>query len=235
MQSIASTTVVAISGQTGSGGHDIAELVSDQLNLPLFDREIINRAAAAAGVEPDVIGAAETVPSLITRIVEQLGRYPFGVDPEGIANAPASPDLLLTSTDYRDLIDSVVQQVATQQSAVIYGHGAAQTLRAQANVVRVLILAPAEVRARRYAADEGGSFEDAQQAVRAGDRQRAEFFRHYYSLDWLEAKRYDLVLNTAHISDQLAADLIVQITHERIGREAPDPPVAHADVGTSKG
>ena len=74
------TTIIAISRQLGASSHTIAERVAQQLGLPLFDQEIINRAAAAAGVEPDVIIAAETVPSLITRIVEHLGRHPLAME-----------------------------------------------------------------------------------------------------------------------------------------------------------
>jgi len=35
----------------------------------------------------------------------------------------------------------------------------------------------------------------AWQAVRDNDRARTDFFRRYYGMDWLDARRYDLVLN----------------------------------------
>jgi cytidylate kinase len=215
----ANTMIVAISRQLGASSHSIADMVADQLGLPLFDQEIINRAASAAGVEEDVIIAAETVPSLITRIVEHLGRHPLAMEPESLPATVLPSDLILTSSDYRYLIDSVVQQIAEQQSAVILGHGAAQTLADRPGVLRVFVLAPFEVRVRRHAQQTRISEDEARNEVRANDKSRTEFFRHYYEMDWLNARRYDLVLNTGRLSDRVVADLIVQTARAHLGLE----------------
>lgn len=219
------TTIVAISRQMGSGAHEISRRVATELRLPLLDREIINSAAAAAGVEEDVIAAAETVPSLITRIVEQIGRYPLAMEPEGLPATPLPADLMLTSSDYRYVIDRVVQQVAEQQSAVIFGHGAAQTLADRHGVLRVFILAPLDFRIRRYAHENGIGEDKARQMVKENDRERAEFFRHYYAMDWLDARRYDLVLNTARLSDRAVAELIIQAARSHMDHEVARPPL----------
>lgn len=217
------TTIVAISRQLGASSHAIADMVAEQLGLPLFDQEIINRAASAAGVEEDVIIAAETVPSLITRIVEHLGRHPLAMEPESLPATVLPNDLILTSSDYRYLIDSVVQQIAEQQSAVILGHGAAQTLADRPGVLRVFVLAPFETRVRRHAQQTKISEEEARTEVRTNDKSRTEFFRHYYDMDWLNARRYDLVLNTGRLSDRTVADLIVQTARAHLGLEMPRP------------
>ncbi len=217
------TNIIAISRQIGAGSHTVAEMVAEQLGLPLFDQEIINRAAAAAGVEPDVILAAESVPSLITRIVEHLGRHPLAMEPESMPVASLPNDLILTSSDYRFLIDSVVQQIAEQQSAVILGHGAAQTLRDRPGVLRVFVLAPFSDRVRRYARATGIAEEKAREEVRAADKSRLDFFRHYYDMDWLDARRYDLVLNTGRLSDRVVADLIVSAARVYQQLAAPQP------------
>ena len=223
MVTVSPTTVVAITRLMGSGGHDIADRVAKALDLPLFDREIISSAASAAGVEPDVINAAETVPSLITRIVEQLGRYPLPLlETEGLAGTAFPPDLMMTSADYRELIDRVVRQIAAQQSAVIFGHAATQTLRDHPGVVRVLLLAPREARVRRYAMEQGVSEEKAKQTIQENDRARSDFFKRYYDVDWLDARRYDLSINTVRTSDDTAVGLIVYAAQARMGRRVPE-------------
>lgn len=217
------TNIVAISRQIGASSHTIAEMVAEQLHLPFFDQEIINRAASAAGVGSDVIIAAETRPSLITRIVEHLGRHPLALEPESMPAAALPNDLILTSSDYRFLIDSVVQQIAEQQSAVILGHGAAQTLRDRPGVLRVFVLAPFQVRVRRHAQFTNISEEKAREQVRETDKQRTDFFRHYYDMDWLDARRYDLVLNTGRLSDKVGADLIVEAARAYLELGTPLP------------
>jgi cytidylate kinase len=117
----------------------------------------------------------------------------------------------------------VVQQIAEQQSAVILGHGAAQTLSDRPGVLRVFVLAPLSIRVRRHAQQTRVSEEEARNEVRANDKSRAEFFRHYYDMDWVDARRYDLVLNTGRLSDHVVADLIVQTARAHLGIASPRP------------
>ena len=47
--------IVTISREYGSGGHTIAKLVSEKLNVPFYDSEIIDMAAKDSGLSPDFI------------------------------------------------------------------------------------------------------------------------------------------------------------------------------------
>jgi cytidylate kinase len=85
------------------------------------------------------------------------------------------------------------------------------------------VLAPFSARVRRHMAQTGVGEDEARHQVRENDKQRADFFRHYYDMDWLDARRYDLVLNTGRLSDKIGADLIVQTARAHLGVELPRP------------
>lgn len=200
--------VVAISRQLAAGATEIGRILAPRLTLPLLEQEIIDHAAAAAGVSAETLGDTERVPPLITRIVEQLGRYPLVYEPESSATLPLPSNVLMTSSDYRRLIDDVIRRIADQQEAVIIGHGAGAVLGARPDVLRVFIYAPVAARTQRLMHEEAIPQETARRRVEESDRVRAEFFRHYYNIDWLQGRHHDLMLNTSRYSDDAAARII---------------------------
>jgi hypothetical protein len=179
------------------------------------DREIITAAAAQAKVSESTIEQAERVPSLLTRMMEALGRYPSGFElAEAIPGIPHVPPL--SSDAYRMLIDQVIRQLEETADAVIVGHSSQGVLRGSARAVHIFIVAPLAQRARLVAAEEGISQEEASKLVRATDTERAEFLQRYHGLRWDSAANYDLVLNTGRFPISAAAAIIVDLVRARL-------------------
>lgn len=217
-----SRLTVAISEQMGSGGDAIAGIVASELNLPLLEHEIIELAAAKMGVGHDTVREAEAVPPLLTRIGEQLSHIPT-VEAPGFPYVMLPLEIFRTSADYHRAIDETVQAAAEHESAVILGHGAAQTLTDRANVLRVFILAPFDVRVARYATEQDICEKEARRAIAENDRQRAALFHHYHGMDWLDSHWYDLVVNTDCLCDRAAASLIIEAAWTRSDAQRAEP------------
>ena len=47
-------TIITISRQFGSGGKEIAEKLAKELNIPFYDRELIELAAKESGINEDL-------------------------------------------------------------------------------------------------------------------------------------------------------------------------------------
>lgn len=207
-------SIVTISGQTGSGGAAIARRVAEKLRYRYYDWEIISQAAQAAGVSPEVLAAtAERVPTFLERMLRRLA------DATGESeDVPAMPQparaSMLTSDDYRQFIEQVVLELAKQGDAVIVGHACQAILKSHAGVLKVLVRGSAEKRAQRLAAGQGIDPARARATVDQSDRQRTEFFKRAYRMDWLDASCYDLTINADQISPDLAADMTVAAARE---------------------
>ena len=52
--------IISIGRQYGSGGHLIAEGLAEKLNLPLYDRKIIEETAKVTGLSQDYIKDIES-------------------------------------------------------------------------------------------------------------------------------------------------------------------------------
>jgi hypothetical protein len=207
--------IVTLSRQVGSRGEELGRAVAAALALPYFDHEIIARAARLANVSEQTIEQAERVPSLLTRMIEALGRYPAGFElAEAAAGMPPAPPL--TSDAYRHLLEQVIRGLADSSGgAVIIGHGGQVVLRGHPETVHVLVCAPFEERVRAVAAAEGLPPEEARRRVRANDQERAEFFQRYYNVKWLDGTLYDLTVNTGRMRLGAAVDAVTYLARAR--------------------
>jgi len=207
-------SVLAFSVQIGSGGFAIAHLVAERLGYRYYDWEITSEAAARAGVSPNEVIAAERVPGFLERMMRRLGAV-SAVSIEGSpAFADPSPAVLttalqaFTSDDYRQFIEKVVLELAERGDAVIVGHASQYTLRKQSGVLRVLVHGSVQTRAERFATEQDVALQEAIDAVKQSDRDRLELLKRAYRFDLLDAAGYDLTVNTDHIEQDVAAEVI---------------------------
>lgn len=82
-------------------------------------------------------------------------------------------------------------------------------LRDRRDAVRAFITAPLDVRVTRVQARTGCSADDAAREVKKSDQQRLAYMQQYYHADWRDPRLYDIVVNTEHLTPEVAADLII--------------------------
>ena len=79
------------------------------------------------------------------------------------------------------------------------------------------------MRVQRLVESEGFSPDEAQQRIVASDRNRADYLRMGYGVYWRNAGLYDLVINTARIDAEMAADLIIRAAQTATSRAGAVP------------
>jgi cytidylate kinase len=200
-----SSRVVCISRSLAAGGEEIGRKVAKELGLRYADEEIIVGAADKAGVSPELVAEAEHASSLITRILEYMGRAP--IDPVGWS---ASAVLLSpTKASYHGLVERMVRETANQGNAVIVAHGASVPLAGMSGLLRVLVTASPRLRASRLAQEAKIDAAEAKKAIAESDRQRKEYLRRFYNVRQELPTHYDLVINTDVLTQPQAAKLVV--------------------------
>ena len=51
--------VITVARETGSGGHDITRRLSEKLNIPYYDRDLLRKASEVSGIHERLFGAAD--------------------------------------------------------------------------------------------------------------------------------------------------------------------------------
>src|SRR6266699_3653311 len=105
-------TVVCISHSAGAGGEEVGRLVAERLGFLYVNDEIITRAAARGGVDPEQIADEERRRSRIGVLLDHLAKG--GVDALG-AVSPVGADEM-PSDAIRAFVRDAIAEVAARGS-----------------------------------------------------------------------------------------------------------------------
>ena len=201
------SSIVCISSEDGSEGHEAAALVAGSLGYRIIDEDIVARAAVEAGVDESVVADVERRKSLLVKLLEQFG----GSGAAGMGAAYAVPVTAgePPSDALMGVIRSVIEDTAKAGSVVIVAHAASLALGDREDVLRVLVTASPDTRAARLGPARGLDSAAAADAIKKGDAGRADYLRRFYGVREELPTHYDLVINTDTVSAERAAQLIV--------------------------
>jgi len=107
------------------------------------------------------------------------------------------------------LIRAAIYEVARAGQAVIVAHAASMALAGIEGVLRVLVTASTEVRAKRMASAERLERAAAEDAIAASDIDRRDYLKRFYGVKEELPTHYDLVINTEVLTAERAASAIV--------------------------
>jgi hypothetical protein len=186
--------------------------VAAELDYRYVDREVVTRAAEKAQVDRSAVENAERRRSFVRRLLEGLASPAALPDAMSGTEGPFSPSPVPGSGDawdIRDVIRSVIGDIADEGRVVIVSHAASMALAGAPNVLRVLVTASPDVRAKRIS--RGGKWLEpaaAAAAIRDADRNRQDYFRRFYDIDREDVTHYDLVLSTDVLTPKQAAAIV---------------------------
>lgn len=185
--------ILTIAREYGSAGHLVGQLVAQRLDYAFVDKPQLHRDLLARGLEWARLGMEldEFKPDLWER---HDWRYQA----------------------YLALLESVIFDHAQTGRAVIVGRGGNQILRQAPLCLRVLIVAPLELRVRRVMAREGiAEIRKAEDLVREIDAERAGYLRINYGQAWDDARAYDSVFNTGSHAPEQVAEILAGMLAEK--------------------
>jgi CMP/dCMP kinase len=200
-------SVICISHATGSGGDEVGRLVAERLGYLHVDEEIVASAAARGGVSPADVADEERRKSLAARILESISEGGAGTMALGGA-LPYPLEDERPSSEIRALIREAIEQTAARGDVVITAHAASHALDTSPRVLRVLVTASPDTRAKRVSERAGIDVGKAKRVVSNADAGRRDYLKRFYDVDHELPTHYDLVLNTDGLSAEEAAELI---------------------------
>ncbi|HEY2389298.1 MAG TPA: cytidylate kinase-like family protein [Candidatus Binatia bacterium] len=208
--------VVCISKTDGALGEEVGHLAADRLGFRYVDEQVIEHAARLAQVDPKLVAAVEERQPLLRKLIGKLaaardlvGPAALGVGAPAFAGLAPHDSSQVTPDDLRMLIQAAIHEIACDGSAVIVAHAASMTLAKRDDVVRVLVTASPETRARRVAEARGIAADAAAAAIATADRNRQDYFKRFHDLVQELPTHYDVVINTDAVAPAHAAELIV--------------------------
>ena len=182
--------IITMEREYGSGGGEIAQSLATQLGWKLWDQLLTEEIARLANCPKAVVEVREErTDPLYYRLFKSFLRGSY----EGSLNAHKLN--LVDSETILKITERVVQHAAKTGNSVIVGRGSQHFLRSRPDTLRVFLYAPREDKVRRLLA-RGKSEKEAQQLVDTVDRERVDFIRKYFGVEWPDHPIYHAMINT---------------------------------------
>jgi len=194
--------VVTLEREYGSGGNVIAEKVAAHLGWKLWDQLLTEEIARRLDCDRRAVEKhEESRDPAYQRLLKAFLRGSF----EGSLNAPR---LQVVDTDcVREITQKLVTEIAEQGGGVIVGRGSAYHLGSRTDAFHVFVYAPFEERVRRLRL-RGKTAKEAAELAETVDRDRADFIKRYFNVEWPDRHRFHLMVNSG-MGDVVAVEAIL--------------------------
>jgi cytidylate kinase len=194
--------IVTIEREYGSGGGEIAQMLSTHLGWKLWDQLLTEEIARLANCPKAVVEVREErTDPLYYRLFKSFLRGSY----EGSLNAHKLN--VVDSESILKITERVVQYAAKTGNSVIVGRGSQHFLRSRSDTLRIFLYAPREDKVHRLLR-RGKSENEARQLVDTVDQERADFIQKYFHVEWPDRAIYHAMINTT-IGDEAAVHMIL--------------------------
>ena len=193
--------IITISREFGSGGRTIGRMVADALNIPFYDKELVDQVALESGFAP--------------KFVEEHGEHSPGRSALSYAFAAQGMPGVMNGMSTADFLwniqCSVILQLADKGPCVIVGRNADYILKDRPDALHVYIHADMAYRADRIVRLYGESEKSPAARLQEKDKRRRVNYQHYTGRDWGQAQNYDVCLNSSTLGIEQCANIIVDM------------------------
>ena len=191
---------VTIDRTFGSGGREVAVRLSELTGMPLFDNDIILRAAENFGVDVGVLKNYDE--HYVGSLIYNLSVFSGERDCESSA----------VYRTYYAVTETVRRLRAEHDGGIFLGRCADVILEGDCPLVRAFIFSSSmERRVERTLALEDVSAGNAEAFIQRKDKQRRNYYQFFTDRKWGAPVNYDILLNTGTVDYDRCARMIAEL------------------------
>jgi cytidylate kinase len=192
--------VITIARGYGSGGKTIGKMLSKELDIPYYDREILYMASDESGINLNLFQKND---ENVNKSLFDSKNHKY----EGDLIPPEDSDFV-SKENLFNYQAKIIRDLAEKESCIIVGRCADFILKDMENTLNLFIWAPHDVCVKTVMDMYSFSEKDAEKKVRKIDRHRSDYYRYYTGRNWDDVRNFDLCLNTADKTYEECVEII---------------------------
>ncbi|MBR5835673.1 MAG: cytidylate kinase-like family protein [Bacteroidales bacterium] len=189
--------IINIGRQFGGGGLAVASELGKKLGVPVYDRELIHKAAQDSGFSAELFEQSD----------EKRRIFSLSSIFTSIYTSPT--ENYMSDNGLFEIQCSTIQKIAQQGSAIIVGRCSDYVLRESDCRLNVFLTSPLSVRVDRICERHGLSREKAEALIIQKDKAREEYYNYFTFGNWGVASTYDLCIDSSILGIEGTADMII--------------------------
>lgn len=194
--------VITIGREYGSGGKYIGERLAEELNLKLYDKELLNKVAEESGMDLNVLEQMDEKQ-------EECFWYTFAMSLyqqdslETLTEIPSNEKIFIEQA-------KIIEELSNKEDCIIIGRCSNVILRNKTDVLNIFVYS-SELDFKVKRKMQFGNFESELEAIKAIeriDKERETYYNYFTKENWGDRKSYDLMIDTSKIGVDKAVELI---------------------------
>ena len=200
--------IITISREFGSGGRLIGKRLAEKLDVPYYDKELLDRIAEESGFCREMMEDAEKKAknSFLYSLISALG------------TAEAGPESLSLNERFFLAQFDTIKKIAEEGSCVIVGRCADYILRGMPEATNVFIYAEEADKIKRAVQEYGVPADMVKKMMKDTDKTRANYYAYHTGQKWGETVNYHLSMDSGYVEIEDIVDLIIRYTEVKLPR-----------------
>lgn len=193
--------IITISRQCGSGGHTIGQALAEKLDIPLYDKKILEEVSRRSGLAEDVIESEGEYST--SSVIFNIGM--------GVYNAwnSSQREMMPLREQINAYQTEFIRGVARKGSCIIVGRCADYILRERTDCLNVFIYGNREDRIKRVIDEHRVPEHEAEAHIKNRDKKRAAHYKYITDQEWGDMKNYNLCLDSSELGIEKCIELIL--------------------------
>lgn len=201
-------TIITIGREFGSGGHMIGKRLAEKLNIPFYDKELLDRAAKESGFCKEIFENQDERPTNSFLYSLVMDTYSNNV----MTDLPLNQKVFLAQFES-------IKKLANEGPCVIIGRCADYALEEDPRLLSVFIHADPDIRIRRISKIYNITAGKAKDRIRKNDKSRASYYNYYTSKEWGAVDSYMVSIDSGIFGVDGSVDLLVKAIERRESQE----------------
>lgn len=193
--------VITIARGYGSGGRTIGKMLSEELGIPYYDRDLLRLASDDSGINEKLFANADEKlkKSHLFKVASNVYKGEI---------IPPDSDEFVSNDNLFNYQAKIIKELAETEACIIIGRCADFILKDYENVVKVFVHAPMEDCIATLKDMTGRTEKEIEKQILSIDKHRADYYKYYTGRDWECAQNYDLCLNSSQLGFHKCVEIV---------------------------
>ena len=193
--------IISVGREFGSGGHLIAEKLSERFGIKLYDNNLLLEVAEKHGGCAESIKKYDETPK--SRILSRTVR--------GYNN---SPEDIVSQLQF----DFIRELAEKGDSFVIVGRCAETVLKGHPALVSIFVLGDYDKKLERVIQKYSLSEKEAKSLMKTTDKKRKSYHNYNCDLHWGDSRLYEVSINSSRLGIDGTVEILEDYINRRIGK-----------------
>ena len=194
--------IITIGREFGSGGKYIGERLAQELNMKLYDEELIERTSKEQNMDINIVNENDEKHKQSFWYMLAMSSMSMYDSVNSLTDLPADDKTFIAES-------KVIEEIAEEGNGIIIGRCSNVILKDRKDVVNVFIYSSDEkFKIERKVEFAGLDEKKAAKLMHKKDKERAIYYNYYTNKKWGARESYDLLVDSSKLGIEGTVELI---------------------------